>query len=283
MILDGKKLAGEIKEGLKKEIEELVGKGNPKPGLAMVMVGENKASTIYVSSKIKYCEEIGIESKLIKFPKEIDEETLLNEIEKLNSNNEIHGILVQLPLPEHISAIKVIETISPTKDADCFTEENLGKLFLNLKNGVYPCTPEGIIELLDHYELEIEGRDVVILGRSNIVGKPLALMFINRGGTVTICNSKTKALGEKIKKADIVISAIGHKHFITGEMIKEGAIVVDVGINRTEEKIYGDVDFESVKEIASYITPVPGGVGPMTVAMLFKNCINLYKKYSVKK
>lgn len=278
MILDGKKLAGEIKEGLKKEIGNLVSEGNPEPGLAVIMVGDNKASEIYVASKIKYCEEIGIKSTLIKFPQEIGEEDILNHIRTLNLDSKIHGILVQLPLPTHINTSRVTEAILEEKDVDCFTEQNLGKLFLNSKDGVYPCTPLGIIELLDHYNIEIEGKDVVILGRSNIVGKPLAVMMMNRGGTVTVCNSNTKSIIDKCKTADILISAIGKKHFVNYHMVKKDAVVIDVGINREDGKIYGDVDFEWVKEKASYITPVPGGVGPMTVAMLFKNCINLYKK-----
>lgn len=282
MILDGKKFSEELREHMKKEINSLVESGKKRPGLAVVIVGEDKASQIYVASKIKYCNEIGIKSEHVILKSDATEEELLKEINRLNNDETIHGILVQLPLPEHLDSKKIIESILPSKDVDCFTTTNIGEVFLGEKDTVYPCTPLGIVEILKKYDITIQGKDVTIIGRSNIVGKPLALMMINEGATVTVCNSKTNNLKEKIKAADIVVAAVGRKDFITGDMIKDGAVVIDVGINRVEGKIYGDVDYENVSKKASFITPVPGGVGPMTVSMLFKNCLSLYKKIEVR-
>ena len=278
MLLDGKKVSEYIKEEIKKEVQKIDELGLQQPGLAVLMVGENKASEIYVNSKIKYSADIGIYSKLVTLPEDITQIRLEKEIEELNNDENIHGILVQLPLPKHLDSDKVIKLIKPEKDVDCFTKTNIGKIFLGDNYNVAPCTPAGIIELLKKSNIDILGKDVTIIGRSNIVGKPLALMMINEGATVTVCHSKTKSLDEKTRNADILIACVGQKHFIKKEMAKPGAVVIDVGINRVDGKICGDVDFDEVSKIASYITPVPGGVGPMTVAMLFKNCMNLYKK-----
>lgn len=279
-ILDGKKIASEIKEELKKEVLDLQ-KKNVYPSLAVVIVGEDSASKVYVKNKKKACEEIGIKSQVFELPKEIKEKELLDLIQKLNDNKEVCGILVQLPLPSHIDKDKIILAIDPKKDVDCFHPENIGKVFLNSPNFL-PCTPAGILEILKRYNIEVSGKNVMIVGRSNIVGKPLALMMINSGATVTVCNSKTKNLQEICLSADILISATGKAGLIGKDMVKQGAVVVDVGMNRTDEgKLVGDVEFEEVSEIASLITPVPGGVGPMTIAMLMKNtvlaCVYSYK------
>ena len=278
MLLDGKKVSDYIKEEIKKEVQKIDELGLQQPGLAVLMVGENKASEVYVNSQMKSCTELGIKGECVRLPENSTEEEIITVIERLNSDKSIDGILIQLPLPEHIHKERVLEKISPSKDADCYTSTKIGSVFLDEKNTAYPCTPFGILEILKYYKVSIEGKDVVIVGRSNIVGKPLAIMFINMGATVTVCNSKTKSLDEKTRNADILIACVGQKHFIKKEMVKPGAVVIDVGINRVDGKICGDVDFDEVSKIASYITPVPGGVGPMTVAMLFKNCMNLYKK-----
>lgn len=282
MVLDGKKISEEIKLELREKVEGFGEKGMKKPGLAVVIVGENKASQIYVKSKIKSCNEIGISSTHISLPEITEEQSLLEEIDKLNNNPDIHGILVQLPLPEHINPQNIIERINPLKDVDCFTAVNIGKIFLGERKTAYPCTPAGVLELMKRYSIEIEGKNAVIVGRSNIVGKPLSLMLINEGATVTVCNSKTQDIKAITKTADILIAAVGQKNFITEDMVKEGAVVIDVGINRVDGKIYGDVDYDNVEKKASYITPVPGGIGPMTVAMLLKNCVRLYKNIEVK-
>lgn len=282
MVLDGKKISEEIRQELREKVEIFGEKGMKKPGLAVVIVGENKASQIYVKSKIKSCNEIGILSTHISLPEITEEKSLLEEIDKLNNNPDIHGILVQLPLPEHINPQNIIERINPLKDVDCFTAVNIGKIFLGERKTAYPCTPAGVLELMKRYSIEIEGKNAVIVGRSNIVGKPLSLMLINEGATVTVCNSKTQDIKAITKTADILIAAVGQKNFITEDMVKEGAVVIDVGINRVDGKIYGDVDYDNVVHKASYITPVPGGIGPMTVAMLLKNCIRLYKNIEVK-
>ncbi|MGL4254520.1 MAG: bifunctional methylenetetrahydrofolate dehydrogenase/methenyltetrahydrofolate cyclohydrolase FolD [Fusobacteriaceae bacterium] len=277
MILDGKKLSSEIREEIREEIKIIYEKTGQKPGLAVIIVGENPASKVYVNSKIKTCTELGMISRLHQLSEDVEESEILDAIKKLNEDEEIDGILVQLPLPPKFKEANIIEAISSKKDVDCFTHENIGKLFLNDKNSLKPCTPQGIIELLKKYEIEFLGKKVVIIGRSNIVGKPLALMFINRGATVTVCNSHTQNLGEITKEADILISAVGKAKFITSEMVKSGAVVVDVGINRVEGKLVGDVDFENVCKKTSHITPVPGGVGPMTIARLMKNTLEAFK------
>ena len=271
-IIDGKKIANNICAELKSVVQEL-NKDGETITLAVVLVGENPASKIYVANKRKTCNEIGIISREYNLPQTTTENELLKLIDDLNSSNEVDGILVQLPLPAHINEKNVIERIHPEKDVDSFSEVNIGKLVT--KNYRFlPCTPAGIIEILRHENIEISGKHCVILGRSNIVGKPLALLMLNNDATVTICHSKTKNLQDICKQADILIAAIGQPRSIKSDMIKPGAIVIDVGINRDASgKICGDVDFENVKDAASYITPVPGGVGPMTVAMLMKNVI----------
>ncbi|PIP27851.1 MAG: bifunctional methylenetetrahydrofolate dehydrogenase/methenyltetrahydrofolate cyclohydrolase FolD [Candidatus Moranbacteria bacterium CG23_combo_of_CG06-09_8_20_14_all_35_22] len=277
-ILDGKKLAEEIKKELKVEVLELK-KNGIVPGLAVVMVGDDEASKIYVENKKRACEEIGINSEVYELEEKTEEEKLLKLIGKLNKDETVSGILVQLPLPKQIDKEKIILAIDPKKDVDCFHPENIGKIFLGLgQEKFFPCTPAGILEILKRSEIEIIGKDSVIVGRSNIVGKPLALMMINAGATVTVCNSKTKNLKEKCLGADILISAVGHAGLITADMIKQGAVVVDVGMNRNKEgKLVGDVDFLQVSKIASAITPVPGGVGLMTVAMLLCNTLRATK------
>ncbi|HRY82467.1 MAG TPA: bifunctional methylenetetrahydrofolate dehydrogenase/methenyltetrahydrofolate cyclohydrolase FolD [Candidatus Moranbacteria bacterium] len=279
IILDGKKLAQDLKTELKSEILELKNKGIV-PGLSVIIVGNDSASEIYVGNKEKACKEIGIYSEVHGLEEKISEEELLMLIDKLNADEKIHGILVQLPLPSHINEDKIILAIDPKKDVDCFHPENIGRVFLdNLR--FLPCTPAGIMEILKKYEIEIVGKNVVIVGRSNIVGKPLALMMINESATVTSCNSKTKNLKDECLKADILISAVGKTGLITADMVKQGAVVIDVGMNRNEEgKLLGDVDFAKVSKISSAITPVPGGVGPMTIAMLLKNTIKAVKIYA---
>ncbi|WP_293960019.1 bifunctional methylenetetrahydrofolate dehydrogenase/methenyltetrahydrofolate cyclohydrolase FolD [uncultured Fusobacterium sp.] len=278
MILDGKKTSSQIKEEIKEELKGIKEKVGKVPGLAIVLVGENPASKIYVNSKIKGCAELGFESFAHYLPENVTEEELLNVIRELNNDEKVDGILVQLPLPKHIDEKKVVDTIAFSKDVDGFKPENMGLLFLGDKNSIKPCTPSGIVELFKRYELEVEGKDVVIIGRSNIVGKPMAGFFINEGATVTICNSKTKNLAEKLKEADIIVAAMGVAKFVKADMVKDGAIIIDVGINRTEEGLFGDVDFENVAPKCKWITPVPGGVGPMTVAMLFKNTLSAFKR-----
>lgn len=277
-ILNGKELAKKIRTELKEEVLNLKEKLGKVPGLAIILVGDNPASRIYVNSKIKGCQEIGIESFEYCLDANITEKELLEVIEKLNNDDKVNGILVQLPLPAHIDEKSVISKIALEKDVDGFKPENLGMLFLNDKNALVSCTPAGIMRILDEYKINLEGKDAVIVGRSNIVGKPLAGLFINAGATVTVCNSKTKNLSEKTKNADVVVMAVGKAKLLTSDMVKEGAIVVDVGINRTQDGIAGDVDYDNVAPKCSYITPVPGGVGPMTVAMLFSNTLQAFKR-----
>ena len=278
MLIDGRKISSEIKVELKEEIEKLKNEKGRIPGLATIIIGKDKASQIYVGSKVKTCSEIGIQSFLYELAEDIEEKEVLKLIEELNIRAEVDAILVQLPLPKQISEKKIMNTIIPSKDVDCFSNENIGKMFLNPNTDIRPCTPAGILELLSRYSVKLEGKNVVILGRSNIVGKPIAIMLISSGATVTVCNSKTVDLEKIIKKADILISAIGKSKFIKKEMIKENAIIIDVGINRVDGKITGDVDFDDVIDKVSMITPVPGGVGPMTIAMLLKNTVNMYRR-----
>lgn len=277
-ILDGKYVSQKVRDSIKSEIIEIKEKMGKVPGLAVIQAGDNLASKIYVNSKIKQCAEVGIESKNFILPADVTEEELLNKIDELNKDDAIDGILVQLPLPNHIDTPKVIETIDIAKDVDGFKPENLGKVVLGDETALISCTPAGILRLFEEYKLALEGKDVVVIGRSNIVGKPMTALLINEGATVTVCNSKTKNLSEKTKNADVVIVAIGKANFLKGDMVKDGAIIIDVGINRDENnKICGDVDFESVKDEVSYITPVPGGVGPMTIAMLLNNTLKAFK------
>lgn len=276
--LDGKDLAQRIKLQLKEETLELKESLGKVPGLAIILVGDNPASKIYVNSKIKGCSELGFESFAHFLPENTSEERVLELIGELNEDERVNGILVQLPLPKHIDEKKVIDKIALDKDVDGFKPENLGLLMLGDKDSMQPCTPAGIMELLRAYSIELVGKDVVVVGRSNIVGKPMGSLLINEGATVTTCNSKTKDLKAKTSQADMVIMAIGQAKFLTEDMVKEGAIIVDVGINRTEDGLFGDVDYDGVSKKAAYITPVPGGVGPMTVAMLFANTMKAFKK-----
>jgi methylenetetrahydrofolate dehydrogenase (NADP+) / methenyltetrahydrofolate cyclohydrolase len=276
VILDGKKLADEMKTELKTEVFGLKEK-NILPGLAVVLVGDDEASRIYVRHKEKACHELGIQSFSHHLLENVSEKELLNLIFKLNTDKKVHGILVQLPLPKYINETKIIESISPEKDIDCFHPENIGKLFLN-EPRFLPCTPAGILALLKKYRIEISGRDILIIGKSNIVGKPLSLMLSNLNATVTLAHIKTKNLKEKTLSADIIITAVGRPGLITADMVKQDVVIVDVGMNRdVNGKISGDVDFEKVSKIASHITPVPGGVGPMTIAILMKNTLTATK------
>lgn len=272
-IINGKATAQLIKEMLKSEISAL----KLKPGLAAILVGENPASKIYISTKEKACAEVGIKFKKFTFREKVLEEDLITLIKKLNKDKKIHGVLVQLPLPKHISEQKVLDSIKPSKDVDGLGTFNAGKLLLGEK-GILPATPKGVMKLLESTGIALEGKHAVVLGRSNLVGKPLSLLLQRANCTVTMCHSKTTNLSEITKQADLLISAVGKVKTITAEMVKEGALVIDVGINRFENgHITGDVDFEAVKEITSFITPVPGGVGPMTVACLLENVVEAAK------
>ena len=274
IILDGKKLRDKIFEDLKTKLDKMA----KKPTLAVILVGENPASQIYVRNKKKTAEKLGINSISIEYPSDITESELLQKIEELNNDENVTAILVQLPLPEHINKNKVIDKILPQKDVDGLTPYNLGKLFSGEEPYVYPCTPKGILLLLDEYNIELEGRHVVVVGRSNLVGKPVAQLFLKRNATVTMCHSHTKNLANITKTADIVVSAVG-KNVIGEKMLKSNCVVVDVGIFRDENgKISGDVDFENVSKVAAYISPVPGGVGPMTIASLMLNTVELAGK-----
>lgn len=274
--IDGKGIAQKTLAYIEKEHKLLKDKYGRAAGLAVIMAGDNPASEIYVKNKIKACETAGIYSRTIKFDENVTEKDLIEEIEKLNKDDKIDGILVQLPLPAHIDELKIINAISPEKDVDGFHSVNLGKMIIGDKTGFLPCTPYGIMQLLDEYGIDPAGKDTVIIGRSNIVGKPAAILFIEKSATVQVCNTKTKNIKDKIRNADIVIAAVGVPNFIKGEDIKEGAVVIDVGINRVNGKLCGDVDYEEVSEKAGYITPVPGGVGPMTIASLIKNTFKSY-------
>lgn len=273
IILDGKKLRDKIFENLKTELDKI----EKKPTLAVILVGENPASQIYVRNKKKTAEKLGINSISIEYPSNITETELLEKIEELNKDENVTAILVQLPLPEHINKNKIIDAILPQKDVDGLTPYNLGKLFSGEEPYVYPCTPRGILLLLDEYNIELEGHHVVVVGRSNLVGKPVAQMLLKRNATVTMCHSHTKNLSDITKTADIIVSAVG-KNVIGEKMLKSNCVVVDVGIFRDENgKISGDVDFENVSKVAAYISPVPGGVGPMTIASLMLNTVELAK------
>lgn len=274
--IDGKGIAQKTLAYIEKEHKLLKDKYGRAAGLAVIMAGDNPASEIYVKNKIKACETAGIYSRTIKLDENVTEKDLIEEIEKLNKDDKIDGILVQLPLPAHIDELKIINAISPEKDVDGFHSVNLGKMIIGDKTGFLPCTPYGIMQLLDEYGIDPAGKDTVIIGRSNIVGKPAAILFIEKSATVQVCNTKTKNIKEKIRNADIVIAAAGVPNFIKGDDIKEGAVVIDVGINRVNGKLCGDVDYEEVSEKAGYITPVPGGVGPMTIASLIKNTFKSY-------
>ena len=270
MLLDGKEVANRLKEKVKTSIAHL----STKPGLAVISVGDNPASKLYIKLKRKMCEELGIYFEEFIFNENATEEEVLEVIDQLNENEKIHGILVQSPVPYHINILKLFDSIAPEKDVDGFHPINVGRLVQN-QDGFVPCTPLGIMHILKEYQIPIEGKNCVVVGRSNIVGRPMAQLLINANGTVTVCHSKTKNLADITKQADILIVAVGKPNFITSEMVKEGAVVVDVGINRKTDskKICGDVDFETVKDKCSYITPVPGGVGPMTIMTLMENVV----------
>ena len=270
-IIDGKKIAADIREELRQSTEAFRDIYGKRPCLAVIQVGNNAASSVYVNSKIKACAEIGFVSKYFHYTSAMTEQELLNLISTLNDDRAVHGILVQLPLPEHINETNIINAISQEKDVDAFHPYNVGGLMTG-EASFLPCTPAGIMELLKRYNIEIEGKECVVVGRSNIVGKPIAHMLLAKNGTVTVCHSKTQNLAEHCRKADILICAIGKPKFFTAEYIKPGAVVIDVGINRDENgKLCGDVDFESVEPVAGYITPTPGGTGPCTIAMLMRN------------
>ncbi len=277
IIIDGKKISDQIKLEIKKEIEEK----NLKPGLAVVLVGEDTASRVYVRNKKLACEFVGIESHSFNLDASTTESELLDLIEKLNTDNKINGILIQLPLPKHIDKEKILNAINPEKDVDGFHPLNIGRLYTG-HPGLVPCTPAGIMALLRAYDINIEGQHAVIVGRSNIVGKPISQMLLDAGATISICHSKTKDLGAIIRQADILVVAVGVAKLIKKSMIKKGAVIIDVGTNKDADgKLCGDVDFADVEDYCSAITPVPGGVGPMTIAMLMKNCMGSIKNKNV--
>ena len=276
-ILDGKTLAKEIRINLKKEVEILKEK-NIVPHFAVIMVGDNDASKVYVKNKSKACDEIGIKFEEYLLSKDTTQEELINLIKKLNVDKDTNGILLQSPIPNQLNIQEAFNTISPEKDVDGFNSYNVGNLCIG-QEGFIPCTPLGIMRILEKYKIEMDGKKVAIIGRSNIVGKPMAQCMLAKNATVTICHSKTKELNEELRDADIIVSAVGKRNIVTKDLVKDGAVIIDVGMNRNNEgKLCGDVDFENVKEKASYITPVPGGVGPMTIAMLMENVVKATKQ-----
>ena len=278
-IIDGKAIAQEVRMEWKVRADRLVARG-VTPGMAVIIVGNDPASKVYVANKVKACKELGLYSIHIELPENATEAELLAEIETLNRDPRIHGILVQLPLPKHLDAHRVIEAINPDKDVDGFHEKNVGALVTG-ETPFPSCTPYGVMVMLEKTGVQIEGRHAVVVGRSNIVGKPMALLLLHKNATVTICTSKTVDLAKHTRDADILVAAVGKPNFITKDMVKPGAVVIDVGINRNSEgKLVGDVDFANVKEVAGYITPVPGGVGPMTIAMLIANTVRAAERLS---
>lgn len=276
-IIDGKKISAQIREEIAAEVAQMKAEGII-PGLAVIIVGENPASKVYVRNKGKGCAEVGMYSEIIEMAEETTQAELLSKIDELNARRDINGILVQLPLPKQIDERAVIAAISPEKDVDAFCVENIGEMMLGTAD-LLPCTPAGIMQLLSRSGIEVAGKECVVIGRSNIVGKPISQLLLAENGTVTICHSKTKNLAEVTRRADILVVAIGRADFVTGDMVKEGAVVIDVGMNRRPDgKLTGDVDYASVEPKASFITPVPGGVGPMTITMLLKNTLTAAKK-----
>ena len=275
-LIDGKVISAAVKERVKNEVAQLSGKGITV-GLAVIIVGEDPASKIYVANKKKACEALGIISEEYALPESTTEKELLGLIDTLNAKKSINGILCQLPLPRHLDEKRIINAISPEKDVDAFHPVNVGRIMIGDYDFV-PCTPAGIMEMLAYDNIETEGKRCVVIGRSNIVGKPMAMLLLHKNGTVTICHSKTRNLKEICLGADILVAAVGKAKFVTADMVKEGAVVIDVGMNRENGKLCGDVDFEAVKEKASAITPVPGGVGPMTIAMLMQNTLTAAKR-----
>ncbi len=274
-VIDGKAVAQKTREEVAARIKEYTEKGNRAPSLAVILVGEDPASSVYVNNKEKDCAEVGIRSLPYHLPETTTEAELLAIIDKLNADTSVDGILVQLPLPKHLNEDIVIKHIDPKKDVDAFSEVNVGKITLG-KQGFLPCTPAGVMKLLKAYNIDVKGKECTVVGRSNIVGKPMALLLLAAGGTVTVCHSKTKDLAAHTKNADIVVVATGIPKLVNGSMLKQGATVIDVGINRVDGKLCGDVDYESVTGVAAYATPVPGGVGPMTRAMLLENTLTAY-------
>jgi len=279
ILLDGRKVADEILENLKKEVEDLK-KKNIQPYIAVILVGKNPASLSYIKQKRKACEKTGIKWEQLDFEESITTEELIKKVHELNNREEVHGILVQLPLPKHVYSPDVFKAIEPKKDVDGFTAYNIGKMFLSTEfEHLPPCTPAGVIELLDYYKIDLKGKDVTVVGASNIVGKPLSIMFLNRNSTVTTCHIHTKDLKSHTINADIVAVGVGKRNLITADMVKDGVIIIDIGCNKKEDgKLCGDADFESISKKAGYITPVPGGIGPMTVAYLMKNTVNAAKR-----
>ena len=278
VIIDGKHVSNTIRESIKADVAVFKSERNTTPGLAVVLVGDDPASAVYVRNKHKACIDAGIESYVITMPADTTEEALLEKIDELNADKKVNGILVQLPLPKHICEDNVINRISPDKDVDAFHPANVGKILIG-NYDFLPCTPAGIMDLLAFYDINIEGKECVVLGRSNIVGKPMALLLLGKNGTVTVCHSRTKNLADITRRADILVVAIGKPEFVTADMVKPGAVVIDVGINRLESgKLVGDVKFDEVSAISSAITPVPGGVGPMTITTLLKNTLTAARK-----
>lgn len=276
-IIDGKEVSASVRERIKEGVSALANEGK-KTGLAVVIVGNNPASRVYVNNKKKGCAEVGMESFEYALPEETTTEELLALVEKLNNDDNVDGILCQLPLPKQIDEKKVLNAIDPEKDVDAFHPVNTGHIMIG-DHSFLPCTPAGIIEMLKHYNISIEGKECVVIGRSNIVGKPMAMLLLENNGTVTVCHSRTSNLKEVTSRADILVAAVGKAGFVTPDMVKDGAVVIDVGMNRNaENKLCGDVDFEAVKEKCSYITPVPGGVGPMTITMLLQNTLTASQK-----
>ena len=277
MIIDGKKVAAELREELKKKVTELKSTYNTVPGLTVILVGEDPPSKIYVRNKEKSANEVGINSEVIKYPENVEEKVLLNKIIELNNNNNVSGILVQLPLPKHIDKRKVIETMNPRKDVDGFHPMNVGNLSSGYDSSI-PCTPLGCYLLIKKIEKNLNGKHAVIIGRSNLNGKPMTQLLLKENCTVTITHSKTKDLRAECSRADIIIAAVGRPKLVKGDWVKKGAIVIDVGINKTDSGLVGDVDFDEVSKVAKAITPVPGGVGPMTIACLLNNTVECFKK-----
>ena len=272
-IIDGKAISAQIREEIAEEVKKYFEQTGKRPGLAVVIVGENPASQVYVRNKKKACEQVGFNSWVYEMPEGTTQDELNALIDRLNADTEVHGILVQLPLPKHLDEEQVILRIKPEKDVDAFHPYNVGRITIGDPKFL-PCTPAGIMELLHRSNIDIAGKECVVIGRSNIVGKPMALLLLAENGTVTVCHSKTRDLKEVCKRADILVVAIGKADFVTSDMVKDGAVVIDVGMNRNKEgKLTGDVDFASVSNVASYITPVPGGVGPMTITMLLQNTL----------
>ena len=277
-IIDGKEVAASVRESIKKEVEVLE-KDGKKTGLAVIIVGNNPASRVYVNNKKKGCSEVGMESFEYALPEETTTDELLELVEKLNNDTAVDGILCQLPLPKQIDEKKVLNAIAPNKDVDAFHPVNTGHIMIG-DHSFLPCTPAGIMEMLKYYNISVEGKECVVIGRSNIVGKPMAMLLLGQNGTVTICHSRTKNLKEVTRRADILVAAVGKAYFVTEDMVKDGAVVIDVGMNRNAEgKLCGDVDFDKVKDKCSFITPVPGGVGPMTITMLLKNTLTASKEH----